>query len=76
MAFDMSYTFQNHWGDRYYHYHQGGIGLGIDGVIGLEYKIPTIPIAISIDVKPFLEVNTSGGAWLSLDPGLGIKIAF
>jgi len=75
-AIDMNYTFRNYWGDRYYHYHSGGVGLGVDGIIGLEYKIPPIPIAISIDVKPFLEVNTLGGAWLSLDPGLGIKITF
>ncbi len=53
----------------------GAIGIGIDGIVGLEYKIPPIPIAISMDLKPFLEINTAGGTFLSIDPGLGIKVA-
>jgi hypothetical protein len=52
------------------------VGIGIDGVLGVEYKIPPIPFAISLDVKPFLEVLSTGGVIGSLDPGLGIKIAF
>jgi len=70
---------------RYYYYNgrrradryvRGSIGLGIDGVFGLEYKIPKAPIAVNLDVKPYVEVITSGGIWTSLDPGLGIKVTF
>jgi len=63
--------------DVYYsdYYYNGGIGLGLDGILGMEYKIPNAPIALSLDIKPFFEVNTHGGAWVSLDPGLGIKVA-
>ncbi|GAB5539761.1 MAG: hypothetical protein Salg2KO_18640 [Salibacteraceae bacterium] len=52
------------------------IGLGVDGIVGLEYKIPPIPIAISIDVKPMLGAWTDGGIRWGIDPGLGVKLAF
>jgi hypothetical protein len=62
---------------RYYFYRYGGdLGIGIDGIIGIEYKIPAIPIAFSLDLKPFLEYNTGGFFYGSFDPGLGIKVAF
>lgn len=54
----------------------GDFGFGIDGIIGLEYKIPDVPIAIGIDLKPYLEIITDGGAVFSIDPGIGIKVAF
>ena len=54
----------------------GDLGLGIDGIVGLEYKIPEIPFAFSLDFKPFIEVVTDGGFVFFLDPGLGIKLAF
>lgn len=73
-------THHHHWyyykKDRYYHHRHGYVGLGIDGVVGLEYKIPPVPIAISVDLKPFVEVTTGGSVWMSFDPGLGIKVAF
>jgi hypothetical protein len=64
------------YGQRRFYYREDGIGLGIDGMIGLEYSIPGAPVAFSLDMKPFLEFNTNGGAWVSLDPGLGVKVAF
>jgi len=42
----------------------------------MEYKIPSIPFALSLDVKPYVEVITNGRVWTSLDPGLGIKVTF
>lgn len=63
--------------DRYVYYRdRSGLGLGIDGIIGLEYKIKPIPFAISLDIKPFAEVLSDGYIYMSLDPGLGIKVAF
>lgn len=62
-------------GERYY-YEGGAFGLGIDGIVGLEYKIPPIPFAISIDIKPYIEVFSPGGVIWSLDPALGIKVTF
>lgn len=54
----------------------GELGLGIDGVIGLEYVIPETPLAISAGLKPFIEFNTEGGIYASPDPGLGMKLTF
>jgi hypothetical protein len=34
----------------------GGTSIGIDGVIGLEYVVPAVPISIGIDFKPYLRV--------------------
>ena len=49
--------------------------MGIDGIIGLEYKIRTIPLAFSIDYKPL--VNFAGRTgFYGLDFGLGVKVAF
>lgn len=65
--------------NRYYYrdyYADGGVGIGIDGILGIEYKINPIPFAISVDLKPFLEINTNGGSFFALDPGIGLKFAF
>lgn len=65
--------------DHYYHrdhYREDGVGVGIDGIVGIEYKIVPIPFAVSVDLKPFLEINTHGGAFFALDPGLGLKFTF
>lgn len=62
--------------DRWYYRRGEGFGLGIDGIIGLEYKIPPIPFAVSLDLKPFLEVDTDGHVFIGIDPGLGVKFTF
>lgn len=61
--------------EKYYDRRHGHVGIGIDGVLGLEYKIPSVPIAFSLDIKPFIEF-AGDYIWTSLDPGLGIKVAF
>ncbi len=61
---------------RYYEYRENAFGLGIDGIAGIEYKIPEAPIAFSLDFKPFMEINTYGGVFFAIDPGIGIKVAF
>lgn len=71
--------------DRYYYeaprgyryrYYGDYVGAGVDGILGIEYKIVPIPFAISLDLKPFVEVNTNSNVYVGLDPGLGIKVAF
>lgn len=48
--------------------------LGVDGVFGLEYKIPQAPIAISLDLDPRAELAT--GPFFDIAPGLGVKYTF
>ncbi|GAB4382636.1 MAG: hypothetical protein Kow0075_14530 [Salibacteraceae bacterium] len=55
------------------YYTANAVGLGVDGIVGLEYKIPPIPIAVSIDLKPLINVTTTGNIGWSIDPGLGVK---
>jgi hypothetical protein len=48
--------------------------LGIDGTLGLEYKIQGAPIAISIDLDPRVELAT--GPFFDVGPALGLKYTF
>jgi len=43
---------------EYYHYYRKFSPLiGLDGYLGLEYCIPTVPIQIGLDFKPFFELS-------------------
>jgi hypothetical protein len=64
------------WYDNPHDIDDGDFGIGIDGVVGLEYKIPGAPIAFDIGLKPYIEIVSEGGAIFSPDPGIGIKVAF
>ena len=64
------------WYTHPHHIDDGDFGIGIDGVVGLEYKIPNAPIAFDIGLKPYIEIVSEGGIIFSPDPGIGIKIAF
>jgi len=55
-------------------YQNNTILLGADGIIGLEYKIPTAPIAINLDLMPRLEL--AHGPYFDISPGLGVKYTF
>jgi hypothetical protein len=58
-------------------YHpNNSLGIGIDGIVGLEYRIPGVPISFSADVKPFLELGAGGYVGTALDPSLGVKFIF
>jgi hypothetical protein len=49
--------------------------VGIDGIVGLEYKIAEIPILVSTDFKPFLDVNRDG-LFLLPDWALTVRYSF
>jgi len=66
-------------GNRYYVYRDDaypGFGVGLDGIVGAEYKIPRIPFAFSLDVKPFMELSNAGTFFMALDPGFQVKFTF
>ncbi len=55
-------------------YNRGQILLGVDGTIGLEYRIPQSPLAVSLDLNPRVELAT--GPFFDVAPGLGLKYTF
>jgi hypothetical protein len=59
-------------GDDYYD--DGDASLGIDGVLGLDYKISGAPINLSLDVNPYLELLN--GAYIGAWGGLAIRFTF
>lgn len=52
-----------------------GAFIGIDGVLGLDYKFKGAPINISLDWQPSFEFGTNRGFWGSWG-GLGIRYTF
>jgi len=49
-------------------------GFGINGIVGFEYRLPDgIPLAISLDLKPFLELGSGGYVAFAADPSIGVK---
>ena len=51
--------------------------IGLDAIMGIEYRIERIPLTFSLDVKPFFELFGQNIFRLSLfDIGLSVKIHF
>lgn len=62
------------WNTRYKEDHNyGGAFFGVDGVLGLDYKINRAPIDLSLDIQPELSIPDGGfGIW----GGLGVRFTF
>ncbi|WP_347158008.1 hypothetical protein [Pontibacter chitinilyticus] len=58
-------------GDK--HYNDDVFGVGVDGVLGLEYYIRDIPFTIGADVKPYINIPFGGGFW---DTALHVRYVF
>ena len=54
------------WASRYVD-RSSGLALGIDGVLGLDYKIPGAPINISVDWQPSFNIIS----YTTFEPGWG-----
>jgi len=50
--------------------------VGVDGIVGIEYKFKPVPIALSLDVKPYFEGGNYGYNYFAVDPGVGFKIKY
>ena len=50
-------------------------GLGIDGVIGLEYLFTDLPFTLGIDAKPFAEL-AHGDSFFGIDGAVSLRYAF
>jgi hypothetical protein len=57
-----------------HYYASGDPSLGIDGILGVEYKFNVAPIALSVDVQPYLELL--GHPYIDVWGGLGVKYTF
>ncbi|MFD2248321.1 hypothetical protein [Pontibacter ruber] len=55
------------------YYDDNVVGVGIDGVLGLEYFIGDIPFTIGADIKPYLNIPRGGGFW---DTALHVRYVF
>jgi hypothetical protein len=65
------------WNDdwkRRYPTREDGVAIGLDGVLGLDYKIKGAPINLSIDWQP--SFNIIGYTYFSSWGGLGIRYTF
>jgi hypothetical protein len=51
-------------------------GIGLDAILGLEFKIPEVPFAVNFNLKPLFEINTVGDLYFAIDPGIGLKFTF
>lgn len=52
------------------------LALSVDGIIGVEYAIPTAPLSISLDLKPYFDFIQESSIKL-IDPfGLSIRYKF
>ena len=59
-----------------YTYRSGAYAIGADMIGGVEYKFNKVPIAISSDLKPFIEWNDYGNTYITIDPSIGVKFTF
>ena len=77
-GFHLYYGFGAHLGNEKYKKHDenhSGICVGVDGVVGLEYKLFEAPLAFSLDYKP--AINLMGHKFLDLAGfALGIRFTF
>ena len=51
-------------------------GFGVDAIVGLEYKIPTAPIAFSIDYRPAFNIVEKFDFYGDVDFGFGVQYTF
>ena len=64
--------YKRYYDDRYYN--DNTVLLGVDGILGLEWVIPELPISLGADLHPRLEL--ANGAFLDLEPAVSIRYVF
>jgi hypothetical protein len=68
--------------DGYYYYskkkyYNRGVRVsivGLDAIVGLEYKFKNAPLSMGIDVKPFIDLNN--GSYIYADGGVSLRYVF
>lgn len=73
-AYNGRNMYYNRFGREVDYRERNDIGFGINGIVGLEYRLPdNVPISFSVDVKPFIEFSTQGNVGMAMDPSVGVK---
>lgn len=67
--------YNDSYNDRFGNYGNGGSFVGLDGVLGLDYKFNGVPINLSADWQPSFEFG-DGRGFHSGWGGLGIRYTF
>jgi len=65
------------WNNDWEHNHpdrDGGIQIGIDGVLGIDYKINAAAINLSLDIQPLF--NIANYSYFDVWGGIGIRYTF
>ena len=55
------------------------VALGIDGILGLEYQIPTTPLVGGIDIKPYIQARFPGNSFFPrnyFDTAISLRYTF
>jgi hypothetical protein len=73
LAFYNGRSYSTRMGRDITYYQTDAVALGINGILGLEYILKDIPVGLSFDVKPFVEIGPGGHLGFSPDPSIGIK---
>ena len=73
LAFYNGRSYSTRLGRDITYYQTDAVAIGVNGILGLEYILADIPLGISFDLKPFMEVGPGGHLGFSPDPSIGIK---
>ena len=73
LAFYNGRTYSAWRGRDIQYYDSDAIAVGVNGILGLEYVLPDVPIGFSMDIKPFIEFGPGGHVGFSPDPSVGVK---
>lgn len=65
-------VYKSYGNNRYYG--DSGILIGADGILGLEWQVPELPISTALDLHPRLEL--ARGPFLDLEAALSIRYTF
>lgn len=66
--------YYSNFGHEVDYYKNNNVGLGINGIVGLEYRFPAnIPISVTFDLKPFIEFGSGGYVSGAIDPSVGLR---
>src|SRR5690606_18437926 len=72
-----NYTYKSYTNNQGLHIPKNSeLSLSIDGIVGVEYSLPSAPIALSLDVKPYFDFVQESTIRLFDPIGFSIRYKF